>query len=95
MKLKTKYNIGDVVRYYNYTSSTNEIGIITHIYTDFSWETLQKTRYTIEKVKISNEPCSFHKTVDEYDIKQRLNKKAFEKAFAEECAREVAKGEEK
>lgn len=93
MKLKSKYNVGDVVRFYNYTTSKYEIGAITRIHVEFSLEKLQKTWYTIETVKIKKAYTSFATNVDEYDILQKLNKKAFNKAYAEECAKSIVQGD--
>lgn len=93
MKFKTKYKIGDIVKFYNETSSQHQIGIIVRIFIRYSVECKQTTKYDIEKIKINNTHIADEISVFEDVICKKINKKAFEKEYAKECAREIAKGE--
>lgn len=93
MKLKSKYNVGDIVIFYNENTNENEIGSIDKIEIKFSWEILQKTKYTISLRKINGTYTCNSKEVPEAYIYKKLNKRAFEKAYAEQCAKEIVKNE--
>lgn len=92
MKFKTKYNIGDVVIFYGNPVFEKEVGQIDKIKIDFSWETSQRTQYSIKRININSIRASI--TVSETDIQRKLNKKAFEKEFTKLCVREVLKDEQ-
>lgn len=90
MKLKSKYNIGQIVEYK--TINDEGIGKIVSIDISFSFETRQKTEYKITKIE------NYYSTVygksfliKEYDICKALNKSAFEKEYAKMKARQVEK----
>lgn len=84
MKLKSKYNIGNVVEFYNEGKQDYDIAKITGIKMEFSWETLQRTSYQVSPFR------KFYSVeIKEHQIKRTLNKKAFEMAYAEKCAREI------
>lgn len=90
MRFKTKYNIGDYVIFLDFGRNIGEIvGIDIH----FSWETLQETTYRVRTKQIKSDIFEGIETVKEWDIVERINKKAFEKAFAEKCVEYIAKGE--
>ena len=93
MKFKTKYKIGDIVKFYNETSSQYQIGLITRIFIRYSVECKQITKYDIEKIKINNTYIADEISIFENVICKKINKKTFEKEYAKECAREIAKGE--
>lgn len=90
MKLKSKYNIGNIVRFYNNAICDDDIGKIEGIKMSFSWANLQKTSYDITPIRVNNH---YSVEVEEFRIKQTLNKIAFEKAYAELCAKEMMKSE--
>lgn len=94
MKFKTKYNIGDIVRFYNVTSSRYQIGRINRIFISYSAEYGETIKYDIEKIKINHAYIADEVTILEGAIRKKINKKAFEKEYAKECAREIAKGDE-
>ena len=82
MKFKTKYNVGDIVVFEKQDFS-RDIGKITGIDLFFSYETMLEIKYIVER---------FFKDATIYDssvsikgdsIIKKLNRKAFEKAYAE------------
>lgn len=90
MKFKTKYNIGDVVQFYNERIHNNDIGTIQGVNVSFSWET-HKESYYISPARIeSNFSCNRVK-VDADSVYKKLNKKAFEEEFAKKCVKYVEK----
>ena len=93
MKVKTKCNIGDIVKFYNQTSNQYQIGRISGICISYYVEFGGKIQYNIERIKIDNPYIADEITVLEGAICKKINKKIFEKEYAKECAREIAKGE--
>lgn len=91
MKFKTKYNIGEVVQFYNHKICDNDIGIIDCINISFSWETLQKNKYVISPKRIESDFSYNGVEVDENSIYKKLNKKTFNKLFTEKCVKYLEK----
>lgn len=94
MRFKSKYNIGDIVLFYNETTQKTEIGKIRKLRIDFSYETNKQELYFVEKVKTDiilglDERIK----ISEHYIEKRLNKRVFEKEFAKICAKESLKNE--
>lgn len=92
MKFKTQYNIGDIV-IFSKSDFKKDIGAITGIKIFFSWEAGQRTNYDIKPFAV-NEDIRVCNNVEirEHEIVKKLNKKAFEKAYAEKCAEIKTKG---
>lgn len=90
MRFKSKYNVGDVVMFYNHRIHDNDIGKIGSIKISFSLETLHKESYRIYPVRIEEDYSDNGIEIEVNSIRMQLNKKAFEKAFAEKCARYVS-----
>lgn len=88
MKLKSKYNVGDIVRFYNEAIPDDDIGRIYSVNIKFSIETLQQTSYKVTPIRMNN---NYSVEIYEFKIKEKLNKKAFEKAYTEHCAKEMLK----
>ena len=91
MKFKTKYNVGDIVQFYNSKIHDNDIGTIQSVNVCFSWETLQKESYDICPARIENDFSYKGIVVNENSVYKKLNKKAFEKEFAKKCVKYVEK----
>ena len=84
MKIKTKYNLSDIVMFESF--SENMCGKITQI--DFSTNSFGNgITYTITTDLIKFKHTY---TVRQSSIIKKLNKKAFEKEFAKEIARKQA-----
>lgn len=86
MKLKSKYNIGSIVEFYNDGIQDYDIARINGIKMEFSWETLQRTTYYVSSFRKNND---YSIEIKEHQIRKTLNKKAFERAYAEQCAKEL------
>lgn len=95
MRFKTKYNVGDIVKFYNIKICNYDVGEITRVRVDFSWETLQKTQYMINPAKLEYEMFDHSIPVDQSDICKRLHKDTFEKECAKLCAKIKLSGENK
>lgn len=93
MKFKSKFNIGDVVLFLNHKTCNNDIGTINSIRLDFSYETMLKEKYIISPARIECDYSYNGVEVEVNSIYKKLNKKAFEYAFAEKCANYVKKGD--
>lgn len=93
MRFKSKFNVGDVVLFYNHKICNNDIGKIDSIIISFSYETMLQEKYKISPARIECDYSYKGVEVEINSIRKKLNKKAFEKAFAEKCANYVAKGE--
>ena len=91
MKFKTKYNIGDVVQFYNDKIHNNDIGTIRGVNVYFSWETLQKESYDILPARIESDFSYNGVKVDRDSVYKKLNKKTFEEEFAKKCVKYVEK----
>jgi N-methylhydantoinase B/oxoprolinase/acetone carboxylase alpha subunit len=87
MKFKSKYNVGDVVLFYNSKIHDNDIGTIGVVKISFSLETLQRESYQICPVRIDCYYSDNSVEVTRNKIRKKLNKKAFNKAFAEKCVK--------
>lgn len=87
MKFKSKYNIGDIVLFYT-NSWEQKIGRIISVCIKFSYETLKKISYDIS-LFVPNSSQVYTNYINENDIIKKINKKAFEKIYAEECAKYV------
>ena len=88
MKIITKYNAGDIVLFYNKSINENDIGMITGV--SFKYDLDPSIKFLedrISPVKIVKDFYDNRVEVDETNIMKKLNKKAFEKAFAEKCAK--------
>lgn len=88
MKLKSKYNIGSIVEFYNDRIQDYDIARIDGVTIEFSWERLQRNTYSISIFRKDN---NYYEEIQECKIIRQLNKKAFEKAYAEKCAKELRK----
>lgn len=95
MRFKTKYNVGDIVKFYNRKICNYDVGEIKSVRVDFSWETLQKTKYMINPIKLEYEMFDNSISVDQSDVYKRLYKDAFEKEYAKLCAKFKLSGEKK
>ena len=93
MRFKTKYNVGDIVKFYNRKICNYDVGEITKIIIDFSWEALQKTRYMINPAILDYQAFNHSISVDQSDVCKRLYKDAFEKEYAKLCAKIKLSGE--
>ena len=93
MRFKSKFNVGDVVLFYNHKICDNDIGKIDSISMSFSYVTMLKEKYVISPARIEEYYSYNGVEVEINSSRKKLNKKAFEKAFAEKCANYVAKGE--
>lgn len=91
MRFKTKYNIGDIVQFYNERIHDNDIGTITGVNVSFSWETLQKESYNISPARIESDFSDNGIVVDVNSVYKKLNKKAFEEEFAKKCVKYIEK----
>ena len=91
MRFKTKYNVGDVVQFYNSNIHDNDIGTIGSVNVYFSWETLQKESYDILPARIESDFSYNGIVVDLNSVYKKLNKKAFEREFAKKCVKYVEK----
>lgn len=89
MKFKSKYNMGDVVHFYNNKICDNDIGVITSINISFSWQTMLKEKYVISPARIEEDYSDNGVEVEIDSIRKKLNKRAFDKAFAEKCAKHL------
>lgn len=87
MKFKSKFNVGDVVLFYNRKICDNDIGKIDSIKISFSWETMLEEKYVISPARIEEDYSYKGVEVEINSIHKKLNKKAFERAFAEKCAK--------
>ena len=87
MKFKTKYNVGDIVVFEKQDFS-RDIGKITGVDLFFSYETMLEIKYIIERfckdaiISLSSNSVS----IKGNSIIKKLNRKAFEKAYAEKWA---------
>ena len=95
MRFKTKYNVGDIVKFYNRKICNYDVGEITSVGVDFSWETLQRTKYMINPAKLEYEVFDHSISVDQSDVCKRLHKDTFEKEYAKLCAKIKLSGENK
>ena len=86
MKLKSKYNVGAIVEFFNDGIHDYDIARINGIKMEFSWETLQRTSYYVSPFRKNN---SYSMEIKEHQIRKTLNKKAFERVYAEQCAKEL------
>lgn len=91
MRFKTKYNIGDIVQFYNEKIHDNDIGTITSVNVYFSWESLQKESYDIAPARIESDFSYNGIVVDVNSVYKKLNKKAFEEEFAKKCVKYIEK----
>ena len=91
MRFKTKYNIGDIVQFYNERIHNNDIGTIQSVNVYFSWETLQKESYDISPARIESDFSYNGIVVDVNSVYKKLNKKAFEEEFAKKCVKYIEK----
>ena len=89
MKIKTKYNIGEIVLFKNPKTNDVDVGKIDKVYISFSWEELLKQEYMIIPIRMRAVYVSDWVRVDKMEIHKRLDKKAFKKAYAEQCAKEI------
>lgn len=94
MKFKSKYNVGDVIHYFNTENGKNQIGRISRIFISYNTEFGEKIKYDVERIKIHNDYIADEVCILEGEIYKKIHKKAFEKEYAKECAREIAKGDE-
>lgn len=95
MKLKSKYNIGNLVEYWNTTISDYDIGIIKFIQIRFSSEMLQETIYKIYPIIQKDVRVDYGKEIKESNVKRKLNKKTFDKVYTREYAKLLARKENK
>lgn len=102
MKFKTKYNCGDIVIFETISQKDWEMGIIDDISVKYDFqnvlsarrkETIEygiKTYIDIDGIRVSvNDGVCKIKRVKEYEIRKKLNKKAFEEMFSKECAKKI------
>lgn len=85
MRFKTKYNIGDIV-VFEKQDFNNDIGKITGIDLFFSYETMLEIKYIVEKFGKDATLAGSSIEIKGNSIIKKLNKKAFEKAYAEKWA---------
>ena len=93
MKFKSKYNVGDIVHYFNTESGKNQIGRISRIFISYNTEFGEKIKYDVERIKIDNDYIADEVCILEGAINKKINKKAFDKEYAKECVREMMKSE--
>ena len=90
MKIKTKYNIGDIIQF---CSDRNELKVGKIVTLDIFIYDEREVSYG---VKLFAGDLNLDNGIDliEHKIIKKLNRKAFEKAYAEQCAKEIIrKGE--
>ena len=85
MKFKTKYNIGDIVVFEKQDFS-RDIGKIMGVDLFFSYETMLEIKYIVEKFFKDATITSSSIEIKGNSIIKKLNRKAFEKAYAEKWA---------
>ena len=85
MKFKTKYNIGDIVIFEKQDFS-RDIGKITGVDIFFSYETMLEIKYIVERFCKDATISSNSVSIKGNSIIKKLNRKAFEKAYAEKWA---------
>lgn len=85
MKIKTKYNIGDIIQF---CSDRNELKVGKIVSLDIFIYDEQEVNYG---VKLFAGDLNLDNGIDliEHKIIKRLNRKAFEKAYAEQCAKKI------
>jgi hypothetical protein len=93
VKLKSKYNIGEIVQFKNPETKDIDVGSIDKVFISFSWEQLQKEEYMITPIRMRAVYVSDWVRVEKTDIRKKLNKIAFKRAYAEQCAKEMMKSE--
>ena len=94
MKLKSKYNIGDIVEFETINTKKTLVGKIDSLVVKFSFEAGTDVVYYIRTFEFGIPLyISTIKDVHEYDIKNKLNSKAFSKRYAELVAERIIKGE--
>lgn len=86
MKFKTKYNIGDIVVFEKQDFS-RDIGKITGVNIFFSYETMLEIKYIVRRFCCKDATLSSNLIeIKGNSIIKKLNRKAFEKAYAEKWA---------
>ena len=85
MKFKTKYNVGDIVVFEKQDFS-RDIGKITGVDLFFSYETMLEIKYMVERFFKDATISGSSIEIKGNSIIKKLNRKAFEKAYAEKWA---------
>lgn len=85
MKIKTKYNIGDIIQF---CSDRNELKVGKIVSLDIFIYDEQEVSY---EVQLFAGDLNFDNGINlkEDKIIKKLNRKAFEKTYAEQCAKEI------
>lgn len=90
MVFKTRYNAGDIVLFYNKKISDNDIGQIKKVSFCFSHISGKEETYRIEPIKIECDYYDKSVCVDKRDIRGKLSKRAFKKAFVKKCVNHIS-----
>ena len=85
MKFKTKYNIGDIV-VFDKQDFSRDIGKITGVDLFFSYDAMLEIKYIVERFCKDATITSSSIEIKGNSIIKKLNRKAFEKAYAEKWA---------
>lgn len=85
MKFKTKYNIGDIV-VFDKQDFSRDIGKITGIDLFFSYDAMLEIKYIVERFCKDATIYGSSVSIKGNSIIKKLNRKAFEKAYAEKWA---------
>lgn len=85
MKFKTKYNIGDIV-VFDKQDFSRDIGKITGVDLFFSYDTMLEIKYIVERFGKDATITGSLIEIKGNSIIKKLNRKAFEKAYAEKWA---------
>ena len=91
MRFKTKYNIGDIVKFFNSKINDYDIGNITRVSVSFSFESGQEEKYKVNPIRINDDYYDHSIEINETSVYKKLNKKAFEKEFAKKCVKYIEK----
>ena len=93
MKFKTKYSVGDIVKFYNHKKCDNDVGIINVVKFKYSNELLDTTSYIISPIKTYCDYKDKSIEIREGSVHIKLNKKTFEKEYTKFWAKEKMKSE--
>lgn len=92
MLMTSKYNTGDIVQFVKDNGNIG-VGRICSVRMTHSYETQKRVEYEIYLLRVKPSCVYNSLTVKEYNIQKKLNKKAFEKAYAQECAKYLSSEE--